>query len=274
MRGAQRAAEGLVAHWPLALFTWLAGVGAGLILTPLAALAAAGPISATRPLIWPGVLLLAAGLAVSLAHLGHPFRAPRAAVNLGRSRLSAEIVLALATAAGGAAALALPSWPLAAAAAGLLAAAFLVSLGLVYALPGQHAWRGPAAASPLSAALPLAALAFAALDGSGDTWRAVAPALLGAALALFAGRVRRLASMPPGHGPAHPALFRHRGLLLGLRFALVTLVPLLLTLSGWLLAAAAALAVGILADRVGFYALAVRHTMETGIADAEDALAS
>lgn len=268
-----RRAAGPGGDWPLALFTALAGVGAGLMLAPLASLAAGRGLTAAAPLAWRGLFLVAAGLGVSLAHLGRPLRALRAARNVGQSRLSAEIVLALVTLAAAAASVALPSSAVTAAITALSAAAFLVSLGLVYALPGQRAWRGPAVASPLSMALPLAVLAFAALGAEPrGSWRASAAVLLAIDLALFAWRARRLTSMPSGYRPVHPEPFRHRGVLLGLRFSLVTLGPLLFAARGRPFPAMTALALGILVDRAGFYALAVRHTTEADLAAAEDVI--
>lgn len=263
----------LAADWPLALFTALAGTGAGLLLAPLAALATGRPPTAAAPLAAPALVLLTAGLAVSLAHLGRPPRATWAARRLGRSRLSAEIVLAVATLAAAGAATAWPASRATALAASLSALLFLLSLGVVYALPGQHAWRGPAAVGPLSTALPLAVLAFAAIEGTAaGAWRAGAATLLAADLALFAWRARRLDSTPFGHQPAHPAAFARRRALLALRVILVNLAPALLALAGHPLAAAMTLAAGIAGDRASFYALAVRHTTEGEIDAVEDAI--
>jgi hypothetical protein len=256
--------------WPLALFTAMAIAGTGLLLGPFSSLAAGRALPSATPLASGGLLLLAAGLAVSLAHLGRPLRAPRAVRNVGRSRLSAEIVMALATLAAAAAQIARPSSPLATSVLAVSAAGFLVSLGLVYALPGQRAWRAPAAVTPLAMALPLAVLASAALEGGSASWRPTVMVLLCADLGLFSWRVRRLSSIPFGCRPTRPAAFRRRGLVLGLRFTLVTLAPLLLSLAGHPFPAAAALALGILVDRAGFYALAVRHTTEGEIEAVED----
>lgn len=264
---------GLGADWPLALFTGLAGAGAALLLAPFASFAAGHGLAAAAPLAWQGLALVGAGLAVSLSHLGRPLRAPLAARHLGQSRLSAEVVLALATAGAGAAVLAWPSSPAAALVSAASASLFLLSLGLVYALPGQHAWGGPSVAIPLSMALPLAVLGFATVDTElAGPWRVTVAALLGADLALFAWRARRLGPVPFGHTPAHPGLFARRRVLLAARVALVTFAPLWLTLSGHPFAAAATLAAGMLVDRVGFYALAVRHTTEGEIEAIENTI--
>ncbi len=261
------------ADWPLALFTALAGTGAGLLLAPLASLAAGRPATAAAPLARPALALLAVGLAVSLTHLGRPLRAALAARRAGRSRLSAEVVLALATLAAAGAEVAWPASRAIALGGSLSAVLFLLSLGAVYALPGQHAWRGPAAVAPLSTALPLAVLAFAAGDAAPTgAWRAAAATLLAADLALFAWRARRLASPPFGHRPAHPAAFARRRAVLALRVGLVNVAPALLALAGQPLAATTTLAAGIACDRASFYGLAVRHTTEGEIEAVEDAI--
>ena len=143
--------------WPLVVFTTLAILGAGLLTSPLFA-ARVGP-SAAAPLLLPGVALLAAGLVVSLAHLGQPQRAALALARVGRSRLSNEILLAGATLAGGVLAIVFPDLS---AITAFFAGAFLVALGLVYNLPGQLAWRGSLVASPLVLGAGFGALALAA----------------------------------------------------------------------------------------------------------------
>jgi DMSO reductase anchor subunit len=274
MSRATKAARWAADDWPLVLFTAMATIGAGLVLTPIGALAVRSGTAAAVSLAGGGALLMALALAVSLAHLGRPLRAARAAANLGQSRLSAEIAFALATVAAASISFAWPALPGAGIVAGLLACGLLVSLGLVYALPNQPAWRGPAAASPLAMALPLAVFALAARGGNPlGAWQPVVAVLLAADLGLFAWRALRLSATPPWCEPTQPEWFRHRAVLLALRVTLVTLVPLLFALAGRPLAAAIALAFGILVDRVNFYALAVRRTTESEIAAAEAAIA-
>ncbi|MBP7569528.1 MAG: dimethyl sulfoxide reductase anchor subunit [Acidobacteria bacterium] len=271
----KRAARGAADDWPLVVFTSMAIIGAGLVLTPIAALAGGSGAAAAVRLAGAGAALIAAALAVSLAHLGRPLRAARAAANLRQSRLSAEVLFALATLAAALISFAWPALlPGASMVAGLLAGELLVSLGLVYALPNQPAWRGPAAASPMTMALPLAVLALAARGGEPfGPWRPVVAVLLAADLGLFAWRALRLFSIPSWCEPAYSRRFRHRAVLLALRFTLVTLMPLFFALVARPLAATVALAFGILADRAGFYALAVRQTPEAEIAAAEAAIA-
>ncbi|HOH28864.1 MAG TPA: hypothetical protein PLC40_04235, partial [Candidatus Hydrogenedentes bacterium] len=225
-------------------------IGAGLVLTPIAALAGGSGAAAAVRLAGAGAALIAAALAVSLAHLGRPLRAARAAANLRQSRLSAEVLFALATLAAALISFAWPALlPGASMVAGLLAGELLVSLGLVYALPNQPAWRGPAAASPMTMALPLAVLALAARGGEPfGAWRPVVAVLLAADLGLFAWRALRLFSIPSWCEPAYSRRFRHRAVLLALRFTLVTLMPLFFALVARPLAATVALAFGILAD--------------------------
>ncbi len=88
-------------EWPLVVFTTLAIMGAGLLTAPLVAVIVAQSAAAASPLLLAGAAMLAAGLAVSLAHLGQPQRSPLALARTGRSRLSNEIVLASATVTAG-----------------------------------------------------------------------------------------------------------------------------------------------------------------------------
>lgn len=262
-------------EWPLVAFTTLAITGGGLLMTP----ALAGPAAASATgLLGMGIALLGLGLLVSLGHLGRPRRSPLALARLGHSRLSAEVALAGVSLAAGTLALASDS-PWLAAATALAAAAFLMSLGLVYALPGQPAWRGAGAASALVLGLGLGALAVAAtspvsLPGSG-----VLGLLLGTVLAAdllcLAARWRRLAVLAHRAAlVAHPRAFAERNRLLAARFLLADALPAALTVialadparaGAALAAAAAALAAGILVDRVAFYLLAAQETIEAEI---------
>ncbi|HSK10159.1 MAG TPA: DmsC/YnfH family molybdoenzyme membrane anchor subunit [Vicinamibacterales bacterium] len=264
-----RPARGLH-EWPLVVFTSLAIVGSALLVSALMSLATGGAIPDVEPLVWRGVLLLGAGLVVSLAHLGRPWRAPIAIRRLGSSRLSAEVALAGVALGLAVAALALPSPHVALALAAIAAAGLLVSLGLVYSLPGQCAWQGAVVWTPLSIGLALAATFSAAFPLAPAAWRPAAAALLCADLVLLTLRMRRLAALPAGCRPAYPPLFEERGTLLNLRLALADALPLLLLLGGRPEAAAVILAVGVLVDRVQFYALAAQQTTEGEVARADE----
>jgi DMSO reductase anchor subunit len=271
-----RPAASVFHEWPLIVFTALAILGAGLLATPIFAWAIAGtPAPAAGALPW-GTLLLGAGLAVSPAHLGRPLRAPLAPLGLGRSRLSAEIVFAgVALLCGAAAAIFHYVSPLLDIAAALAAVAFLVTLGLVYSLPGQLTWRGAVAGMPLSSGLGFGAVSLAGLWG--DAVVAVG-SLAAPALAVDTGLLvlRRAAIVYPraALSPRYPALFANRQLLLSARFTLVDILPGICLLAGLPALAAGLLALGILVDRLSFYGLACQHTTEAEVTRIEELLAN
>jgi DMSO reductase anchor subunit len=272
---ASRPAAHAFHEWPLVVFTTLSILGAGLLATPLFAWAIAGtPAIAAEALPW-GALLLGAGLLVSIAHLGRPLRAPLAATGLGRSRLSAEVVLAgLALAIGGITA-ALPYVsPVLDVLTGVAAVSFLAALGLVYRLPGQHTWRGAVVWTPLSSALGFGAVSLAGIWGEALVAIGAAAAV---ALAADTGLLvlRRAAIDHPRMPttPRYPSLHARRELLLGARLALVDILPGLCLFAGLPRGAAGVLALGILVDRLAFYGLASQHTTEAEIAHVESMLA-
>jgi hypothetical protein len=262
-------------EWPLVVFTALAIMGAGLLTTPLAAWAAAGtPAPAAGALPW-GVLLLGTGLVVSLAHLGRPLRAPLAALGAGRSRLSAEIVLAgLTLVSGGVAAAMAYVSPVLDVITAIAAVAFLASLGLVYSLPGQQTWRGAVVWMPLSSALGFGAVSLAGLwGGSSVAVGPVAAVFLAVDTGLLLLRRAALTYSGVPFVPCHPSLFARRDLVLGVRFLLVDVLPGACLFAGLPMGAAGLLGLGILVDRVAFYGLACQHTTEAEVARVESLLA-
>jgi anaerobic dimethyl sulfoxide reductase subunit C (anchor subunit) len=269
-------AAGSFHEWPLVVFTTLGVTGAGLLATPLLSWAAAGtPAPATVSVRW-GAALLSAGLAASLAHLGRPLRAPRASAGLGRSLLSAEVLAAGAATVVGAAAAFLPFvspvLDLAAAAAAIV---FLVTLGLVYALPGQQTWRGVVVWMPLTSGLGFGAVGLAAFWGEAlAAIGAVAAVVLAADTALLV--VRRLALVWPREpvAPRYPAVFARLQEILLVRFALVDIQPGLCLFAGLRWTAVALFGLGILVDRVGFYGLAAQRTTESEVGRIEGIVAS
>ena len=263
-------------EWPLVAFTTLAILGAGLMAAPLIAWLVSGTTAAALDCIRLGAPLLGAGLAVSTVHLGRPFRAPLATLGLGRSRLSAEVA-----AAGVAVLLAIVTAVLAPAsrASGLAtsaaAVAFLVTLGLVYDLPGQQTWRGAAAWTPLSSGLAVSVVGFAAISGAwGGRMAAIAAAALLADTVLFAARWNVILRPTAGPAPSHPGFHARRTPLLAARFALLDITPAFCLFAGLPTAAAALLAAGILVDRVGFYGFAIPQTTEAESARVEDVIGS
>lgn len=259
--------------WPLVVFTTLAILGAGLLAAPLLALLVEPTSLAATRLRLPGVLLLAAGVVVSLAHLGRVRRAPLALAGIGRSRLSAEVALAGLTILASLAALALP---LVLATITLVpsafAIAFLVALGLVYSVPGQHTWRGAVVLSPLILGLGTATVALAGQwEAPGKAFASVALASVAADLAVALLRLETFRHAR-GAAPVYREWFGHRFALLAVRVVLVDVLAPACLLARFPKAAGGALGLGILVDRLAFYLLAARHTTESEIASAEDAI--
>ena len=82
-------------QWPLILFTLATQLACGLTLGATVFEMQARPADAMlmRPLAMAIFPVVAMGILLSMAHLGRPLMAWRAVVNLGRSRLSLEVIL-------------------------------------------------------------------------------------------------------------------------------------------------------------------------------------
>ena len=263
-------------EWPLVLFTTLAVGGAGLLATPLLSWVAAGtPAPAAATVQW-GALLLAGGLVVSLGHLGRPLRAPLASGGLGRSRLSAEVVAGVGAALLGTTAAFLPYVsPILDIATALSAIVFLVTLGVVYDLPGQRTWRGVVVWMPLTSGLGFGAVGLAgSWGGALAAVGAVAAVVLAADTALLI--VRRLGLVWPRAplAPRYPAIFARLQAILLTRFALVDILPGCCLLAGLRWTAVVLFGLGILVDRASFYGLAAQQTTESELARAEVLIAA
>jgi len=260
-------------HGPLAAFTALAMAGAGLV--------TAGAISGLLiERVWipaAGAALLAAGIAVSFAHLGQKRRATLAARGAGRSALSNEVI-----AASVAAALALLTAVLAAAdqpnrvagvTAGVAGAAFLVSIGLVYRIRGQRTWLGFSALTPLTGGLAFGAVV---IQAAADPGAVSSGTLLAVAIdaLVFSRRWRDVGAIKVSVAPDAGAWWRHRIQWLGARFFLLDALPFFLLSAGLSIPAAVCAAAGLVVDRVTFYALALPHTTEQEVADVEDLMRS
>ncbi len=266
---------GLFHEWPLVVFTTLAIVGAGLLATPLVAwLAADTPNLAVDAAPW-GSALLGAGLVISTAHLGRPLRAPLASQGLGRSRLSAEAVVAGLALLLGIATASLPHLsPALGLAAAAAAIALLVTLGLVYNLPGQQTWRGAVVWMPLTTGLAFSAVALIALRGATTVATGVAAAAVAADTALLLSRQRLLARPTIPLAPRYPSVFARRRPILAARLALVDALPACCLLAGLPEGAVGLLGLGILVDRVGFYGFASQHTTEAEVGRVEAVIGS
>jgi DMSO reductase anchor subunit len=273
---ASRPAASTFHEWPLVVFTTLAITGGGLLTTPLLAWAIAGTSAPAADALPWGAALLAAGLAVSLAHLGRPLRAPLAPFGLRRSRLSAEIVLAgVALLLGTASAVFHYVSPVLDIAAALVAVAFLVTLGLVYSLPGQQTWRGAVVWMPLSSGMGFGAVSLAGIWGGAlVAIGSVAAVVLAADTGLLILRRAALVYPRAALAPRYPSLFARLQFLFAARFALVDIVPGACLFAGLPEGAAGLLALGILIDRLAFYGFASQHTTEAEVARVESLLAT
>ena len=258
-------------HAPLAAFTTLAMAGAGLV----GAGAVSGRLNQRAWIAAAGAALMAAGIAISLAHLGRKRRAPMAARGVGRSALSNEVITASIAAALAAltAVLAAAGRPneMAGTIAGIAGAAFLLSMGLVYRIRGQRTWQGFSALTPLTGGLAFGAAAIQAASAPGAVSSGTLLAVAIDAL-VFSQRWRDVAAIKAPLAPDAGAWWRHRIQWLGARFFLLDAVPFLLLAAGLSVPAAACAAAGLVVDRVTFYALALPHTTEQEVADVEERL--
>jgi len=262
-------------HRPLVVFTALAIAGAGLV-------AASAYFELVHELasysaVAAGAILLAAGLAVSLGHLGRKRRAVLAVRAAGRSALSNEALLAgLALAASAiAAGLGVGGAPsrVAAAAAGVASAAFLASVGLVYRVRGQRTWRGFSAATPLTGGLAFGAIAVQSVAAPGDVFAATLVFIAIDAF-LFSLRWRDITGLPFSERMLADPWHLRRTELLAARFFLVDVVPFFLLATTPTPLAIAVAAAGLFIDRFGFYALAIQHTTEREIEEIEAQIAA
>lgn len=255
---------------PLVVFSGLATAGAGIGAAHLlrGLLGGGWVLPSAHAVLLVGFLAL--GGVVSSAHLGRPSRGPLALLGLGRSPLSNEIAALGVTLLLGASALLLPGGFIGGVAGFLtsvVAVLFLLSLGGVYILPGQVAWRGFSAASPLILGLGWGMLLEMNLRHGPVSGPWVL--FLWGALILDAGiavaRWRSLETALFSAGIVHPRLFARRRILLAARLgtgSLATFVAVFL--AAWLPAIVFfSLALGL--DRLGFYALALRRTTESEV---------
>jgi DMSO reductase anchor subunit len=262
-------------HGPLIAFTSFAIAGAGLIV-------AAASLEVVHHHLFPpalvaGALLQVLGLAVSLGHLGQKRRAALAMWGVGRSALSNEVLLAPLALACGALAAGISLWgrpmPAVPVIAGVVNAAFLLSIGLVYRVRGQRTWQGFSAYAPLTGGCAFGAIAIQALSVTGDILSMVL-LLVVLDAAVFAQRWREVVAIRiPAASPAGSGM-SHRSQLLGARFVLLDVLPFVLLLAWPTPLAAAIAATGLWVDRVGFYALALQRTTEHEVAEVEESLAS
>ena len=259
-------------HGPLVAFTSLAIAGAGVIVASVCLELTHDHLHSSA--LVAAFLLQPGGLAVSLAHLGQVRRAALAMRGAGRSALSNEVILAPLALACGALVAANGVWgrpmPALTVIAGAVNALFLLSIGLVYRVRGQRTWQSASAFTPLTAGCAFGAIAiqsvFVGGDGGGLNL-AVLFVLLDAAV--FVQRWRDVAAVRIPAASLSGSRMSHRNQLLGARFALLDVLPLLLLLAWPTPLAAVVASAGLLMDRAGFYALAFQHTTEHEVAAVE-----
>lgn len=261
-------------HRTLVAFTSLAIAGAGLVAASALVELVHGFVSGRMAAA--GAALLAAGLLVSLGHLGRRRRAPLSVRGAGRSALSNEALaagLALAAAAL-AAGLDLAGGHVRAvtAIAGAVNAAFLVSIGLVYRVRGQRAWRGFSAVTPLTGGLAFGVIAVQTLSNTGGVFPGTL-FVIGIDALVFTRRWRDVAGIAFTEATFANPWFVNRSPLLAARFFLFDVIPFFLLAVTPTPAAVLAAAAGLVIDRFGFYALAVQHTTEHEIAGVEARIA-
>ena len=257
-------------HRPLVVFTSLAIAGAGLV-------SASAYFELVHDLASPsalaaGAVLTAAGLAVSLGHLGQKRRAALAVRGAGRSALSNEALFAgfaLAVAAIVAVmGLSGSRAPVFTAAAGAVNAAFLVSVGLVYRVRGQRTWQGFSAATPLTGGLAFGAIAVQTTAGSGDVYLGTLLFIAIDAL-LFSQRWRDIVGIAFSERMLADPWHARRTQLLAARCFLLNVIPFFLLAASPTPLAIPVAAAGLLVDRFSFYVLALQHTTEHEIAGVE-----
>ena len=257
-------------HRPLVVFTGLAIAGAGLVAASALVHVVQGVMAAGA--MTAGTILLASGLVVSFGHLGQRRRAALAARGVGRSALSNEAVVA-----GGAAGLAAIASGLAWAgapagavviAAGVANALFLLSVGLVYRLKGQLTWRGFSVLTPLTGGLAFGAVVLASMAG-GPGGSRLALLLVSIDALVFSRRWREVVAIPLSPAMLADPWQRSRSPLLAARLFLLDAVPFFALAVAPTPVAAVAAALGVAADRIGFYALALQQTTGREVAAVE-----
>lgn len=266
-------------HGPLVAFTALAIMGAG-TLAVVALLP--GPDAVERRAAMLGLGLLAGGLALSLVHLGRKDRSLLAARGLRPVRgpgtrvarpswISIEGALGAATVAIGALGL-IPAVPdvvrvNALNVAGIVGAAFLLSVGQVYNIKGQLTWTGAAVWTPATSGLAFGAIALAAVVR--DPVTPLVVAIVAADTLAHFLRWRRVTAVSLERPDTDAPWFGRRHELLAARFLLLDAFPLV-SLFVWPNPVAAFMAIaGIFVDRLAFYALAMSDRTDAEVARVE-----
>lgn len=266
-------------HGPLVAFTALAIMGAG-TLAAVALLPA--PAALERRAATLGLGFLVAGLLASLVHLGRKDRSALAARGLMPMRspgmsvarpswISIEGALGAATVAIGvfcvSPAVPDPARVNALNVAGLVALAFLLSVGQVYNIKGQLTWTGAAVWTPATSGLAFGTIALAAAVR--DPVTPLVVAIVAADTLAHFLRWRRVTAVSLERPDTDAPWFGRRHELLAARFLLLDAFPLV-SLFVWPSPLAAFMAVaGIFVDRLAFYGLAMPDRTESEVARIE-----
>lgn len=261
---------------PLVLFTALAiagsGVGTAHLFFALIRWAPWVPSGQVMSFI---ALPLAAGLLLSTGHLGRPWRGPLALVRVGRSPLSNEVLAVSVAATAGILALVLPAGSPVVPPLGLVAVVasplVLLSLALVYRLPGQLTWDGPTVAHPLvsGSALGLTVLLGQLPVGTEARVEVLILLVLLADGLLVWERVRRLGQRLSRGVPTHAKVVSERVSASVLRVLSGVLLPAVVLLQGWPRVAGICLFANLFLDRFLFYGFAVRENTEAEVKKVE-----
>jgi DMSO reductase anchor subunit len=266
-------------EWPLVLFSALSIGGAGIAV----AIPVARPVGwldrAAEPGLWfISGMMVGTAILVSVFHLGRIWRSHYALRRIGFSPLSTEIFLAailvpLALAQAISTGLDGLS-PLLPYLSGLAALSVLLLIGLVYNLDGQLSWKGPAAAIPLIQGMAFGLTVVLAVSlGESDYRGSPGPAAL---IVIDGGihllRWKKISNQRTLGTPSHPEVVSQWKRLLLLRSVISHVLPLVAILVSLPAVAMALLAVGIVHERVLFYALASQHTHEAEIARVDEVI--
>ncbi len=266
-------------EWPLVLFSALSIGGAGIAVAIVLARLGGWLDRAAEPGLWfVSGMMVGTAILVSVFHLGRIWRSHYALRRIGFSPLSSEIFLAailvpLALAQADSPRLDGLS-PLLPYLAGLIGLSVLLLIGMVYNLKGQLPWRGPAAMIPLSQGMAFGLTVVLVVSyGYSDYLGSMGPvALIILDASLHGLRWKKIGSERTLGTPSHPAAVGQWKRLLLIRSALSHVFPLVALLASLPALAMVLLAMGIVHERLLFYALASQHTHEAEIARVEEVI--
>jgi DMSO reductase anchor subunit len=261
------------------LFSALSIGGAGIAVAIVLARLGGWLDRAAEPGLWfVSGMMVGTAILVSVFHLGRIWRSHYALRRIGFSPLSSEIFLAailvpLALAQADSPRLDGLS-PLLPYLAGLIGLSVLLLIGMVYNLKGQLPWRGPAAMIPLSQGMAFGLTVVLVVSyGYSDYLGSMGPvALIILDASLHGLRWKKIGSERTLGTPSHPAAVGQWKRLLLIRSALSHVFPLVALLASLPALAMVLLAMGIVHERLLFYALASQHTHEAEIARVEEVI--